>query len=150
MRIILIVLILLVVPGMAYIRLAPTTEDAWHQRSDPGPAGDYPGTGSFRAVRVVEDPEAALTRLNQIALATPRTTRFAGRVEDRMITYETRSQIMGFPDYTTIYIAQGEGETDLLVLHGRLRFGQADMGVNEARIRDWLDQLGLTDAGASS
>ncbi len=150
MRIILILVVLAVVAGMAYIRLAPTTEEAWHQRGDPGASGDYPRTGGFEAVRVVEDPEAMLTRLDEIALATPRTTRFAGSVEEGMITYETRSQIMGFPDYTTVYTAQGEGDEDLLVVNGRLRFGQSDMGVNEARVRDWLDQLGLTGGASPS
>jgi hypothetical protein len=44
---------------------------------------------------------AALARLDEIALATPRTTRLAGSPDEGRITWITRSALWGFPDYTT-------------------------------------------------
>ena len=53
-----------------------------------------------------------------------------------MITYVTRSRVFGFPDYTTVRQAG-----DTLEIHGRLRFGESDMGVNAARVDGWLERL---------
>lgn len=137
------VVILLVALTMAYVRLAPTDVARWHQIATVDGPGDLPEAGGFRAARQINaDPEAVLAALDRIALATPRTTRIAGAVDQGMITYQTRSLIWGFPDHTTVAV-QG----DLLVVHGRLRFGGSDMGVNRARVQDWLAQLGpLTTA----
>jgi uncharacterized protein (DUF1499 family) len=61
----------------------------------------------------------------------------AGSAGEGMITFQTRSQLWGFPDHTTVAV-QG----DLLVIYGRLRFGKSDLGVNRARIAGWLETLG--------
>ena len=60
----------------------------------------------------------------------------AGSVEQGMITYVTRSIVVGFPDYTTV-LQNG----DQLVIYARLRFGRSDFGVNHARIKRWIDAL---------
>ena len=77
-----------------------------------------------------------LARLDAVALATPRTTRLAGSVEEGRITWVTRSAAWGFPDFTT-----AEAGADGLAVEARSRFGQSDMGVNAARLTDWLLQL---------
>ncbi|ARU00944.1 DUF1499 domain-containing protein [Yoonia vestfoldensis] len=134
-----IVLVLaLVIGAMTYVRLAPTDVARWHQLDPVTTAGDVQEPGGFKAVRqITAAQEEVLTRLDAIARATPRTRPIAGSIAERMVTYQTRSLIWGFPDHTTIAV-QG----DLLVIHARLRFGQSDMGVNRARVLDWLDQLG--------
>ena len=38
-------------------------------------------------------------------------------------------------------IARATPRTTRLTLHARLRFGRSDMGVNAARLRDWLSGL---------
>jgi len=43
---------------------------------------------------------------------------------------------MGFPDYTTITMA----DEDLLI-YARLRFGRSDFGVNGARVDRWIKAL---------
>lgn len=133
-------LVVLVAAVMVYVRMAPSDAEAWHVVPAETDAGDHATPGSFTAVRAVTgDPDALLARIDEIAMATPRTTRLAGTPEEGMITYVTRSRIMGFPDYTTVHLTGTEAPH--LAIHARLRFGQSDMGVNRARVEAWLDRL---------
>lgn len=135
----------LVVGFGVFVRLAPSDPARWHQTFEGKPPATYPAAGAFQVVREVEDPAAVLAQLDAIIMATPRTTRLAGAVEDGMITYVTRSKLWGFPDYTTVYAGPDETLPDLsgpvLKIEGRLRFGGSDLGVNRARIEGWLSQL---------
>jgi hypothetical protein len=128
---------------MAFVRLAPTQTTTWDQLPDLyvwGQDGPYDqvipmtGAASLRLSTAKGNPAALLARLDAIALATPRTTRIAQ--SDGRITWETRSALWGFPDYTT-----AEVRTDGLYIYARLRFGRSDLGVNAARLNDWLAQL---------
>ncbi|WP_341366277.1 DUF1499 domain-containing protein [Yoonia sp. BS5-3] len=120
------------------VRLSRADLDRWHQHPDIADPGDLHGEGSFHCARRIAAPEAeVLAALKENALATPRTILVAGDVADGMMTFETRSAVMGFPDYTTAAVKDG-----LLVMHGRLRFGRKDFGVNRARVTGWLDALG--------
>jgi hypothetical protein len=94
------------------------------------------GAASLRLGPEAGAPSDLLARLDAVALATPRTTRLAGSVSEGRITWVTRSAVWGFPDYTT-----AEARADGLYLQARLRFGREDMGVNAARLRDWLARL---------
>ncbi len=133
-----VVVLALMVGAITYVRLAPTDVARWHQLDQIATPGDQLAPGGFTAARTITaEPAEVLTALDAIALATPRTRAIAGSVAEGMITYQTRSLIWGFPDHTTVAV-QG----DLLVIHGRLTFGGSDMGVNRARVLDWLDQLG--------
>ncbi len=135
----------LTVAGAVYVRLAPSDPAVWHQTFYPKAPASYPAAGGFQIVRQVADPVVVLERLDRIIMATPRTTRLAGSVADGMITYVTRSKLWGFPDYTTVYAGPDDtiegGFGPLLKIHGRLRFGQSDTGVNRARITGWLAEL---------
>lgn len=126
------VLLALVVVGMGFIRLAPSDPTTWHVAPEVPQNRDLTGG----VMRVVPHAAGALAQIDAIARATPRTSVLAGSVDEGMITYITRSKIMGFPDYTTI---RQEGDT--LVIHARLRFGRSDLGVNRARIDSWLSDL---------
>lgn len=135
---ILALLVVLVLALMAYIRLAPTDQARWHQPPARVAPGDYPEDGGFRVERQITAPaDEVLAAIEQRALATPRTRLLAGSVDEGMITFVTRSLIMGFPDFTTVTV-----DGDTLVIYGRLRFGRSDMGVNRARIEGWLETLG--------
>ena len=135
---ILTILVILIVGLMAYVRLAPTDVARWHKMPDALEPGDTTEVGSFRAVRRITAPaKEGLAAIEQRALATPRTILLAGGVGEGMITFQTRSLLWGFPDHTTVAV-QG----DLLIIYGRLRFGSADLGVNKARIEEWLATLG--------
>ncbi len=134
-----------------YVRLAPSDPARWHQTFYPKPPATYPAAGGFQIVRQIDDPGTVLEQLDAIILATPRTTRLAGSVNDGLITYVTRSRLWGFPDYTTVYA--GPDDTiegtfgPLLKVDGRLRFGQSDTGVNRARIEGWMAQLDSAEDG---
>ena len=124
-----------------YVRLAPSDPGRWHASpAADGPAGEVVVVGLNRATLRL-GPEAGapadlLARLDAVALASLRTIRLAGSVEEGRITWVTRSALWGFPDFTT-----AESRDDGLYIEARSRFGQSDMGVNAARLRDWQSQL---------
>jgi hypothetical protein len=140
--------IALIIAGIAllalafYIRLVPADPDTWHEVTAAPAPGDYPSESGFLAVRAVDGSASrALTRADQVIRATPRTAWFAGSLAEGRITYVTRSALWGFPDYTTVWT---EGSAaPIIAIHGRLRFGRSDTGVNRARIEGWLGELGL-------
>jgi uncharacterized protein (DUF1499 family) len=134
-------LLVAVVAFALYVRLAPSDPERWHVAPvADGPVGEVVVAGLNRATLRL-GPEAGasaevLARLDAVALATPRTTRLAGSVAEGRITWVTRSALWGFPDYTT-----AEARSDGLFVEGRSRFGQSDLGVNAARLGDWLTKL---------
>jgi len=137
-------LVLIVVGFGLYVRLAPSDPARWHVAPAPATPADcsvQQGTGDARATCARPDaPAQLLARLDEIAMATPRTTRLAGSPDTGRITWITRSRLWGFPDYITAE-ATPAATGSTLTLHARLRFGSSDMGVNAARLRDWLSRL---------
>lgn len=124
--------VLAVVLLAVVMRLVASDPARWHAL----PADLSPGDGAAQAVRVVDGGTERLAQLAAIAETTPRTTRLAGSVEEGMITYVTRSAFFGFPDYTTMGLRDGQ-----VVIFARARFGKSDLGVNAARLADWLSQV---------
>lgn len=143
-----VVAVALAVAGVAlavWVRLAPVDPGRWHvdpsAAAPPGPTGWLVAEGGdARPPRLGRSAAALLADLDRIARATPRTRVIAGSVEDGRITYETRSRLWGFPDYTTVTAVAGE-DGAAPVLLGRARFGASDLGVNRARIEGWLAAL---------
>ncbi|WIY24971.1 DUF1499 domain-containing protein [Parasedimentitalea psychrophila] len=123
-----------VVVVLGLIRLAPVDPIDWNIQPDFSEDKTFRG-GVFR---VVQTGPGGLARFDRVASAAPRTKLLAGSVEDGLATYVTRTKFMGFPDYTT---ARQDG--DFLKVYARLRFGRSDLGVNGARIGDWLRQMGI-------
>lgn len=129
---------------MAFVRLAPSDPGRWHTLPDVAQWEDAPWgqvmplTGAARLRLPLDQgtPADLLARLDAVALATPRTQRLAGSVAEGRITWVTRSALWGFPDYTTAQMMP-----DGLYVDARLRFGREDMGVNAARLQDWLASL---------
>lgn len=131
---------------VAYVRIAAVDPASWHvdlndlaaELADL-PAGEIRTGRKSAAVRIegtAEEAAAILADLDVIALASGRTRRIAGSLTEGHVTWESRSLIWGFPDYTTARIVEGG-----LVILARSRFGQGDWGVNAARLRDWLSRL---------
>lgn len=131
-----------VVGGLAWIRLAPSDPARWHVDMA-APGFTPPGNAHVFCLRpggryaTAADPKALLAELDGIALATPRTERLAGSADAGRITWVTRSAVMGYPDYTTAQVMPGPG----LCVMGRQRFGSEDLGVNAARIGGWMQEL---------
>ncbi len=138
-------LLALIIVGFGlYVRLAPSDPAHWHVAPAPATPSDctvQQATGDARATCLrPENPAQLLAQLDEIAMATPRTSRLAGSPETGRITWITRSRLWGFPDYTTAEAAP-DGPDTRLTIHARLRFGSSDLGVNAARLRDWLSRL---------
>ncbi len=126
------ILILLVVAGLAWIRLAPSDPSVWNV--DPQVTADQDLASGVR--RRIAGSEETFEALHRIILETPRTEVLAGSPGEGRVTYVSRSKWMGFPDYTTVQFVE-----DHLELYARQRFGQSDMGVNKARVDGWLATL---------
>ena len=130
----------------AWVRLSPVDPARWNvdvAADTPTlcAAGIEMASASARAACLSPDtPAALLARLDAAATASPRTRRIAGTPEDGRITWETRSLLMGYPDYTTAQATQTDTGTRLDIL-ARSRFGAGDWGVNGARLADWLNGL---------
>jgi len=135
--------ILLLVLGLVlgfelWVRLAPVDVERWHVPPD---KAKWPREGGYRLdIEAAVSPEKALSAWDDIVMKSPRTRRLAGSPSERMITYETRPRVWGFPDYTTV-AAEAAGNGARLAILGRLRFGRGDFGVNRARIKRWVGQL---------
>lgn len=118
--------------GAAYVRLAPSDVATWHVPIDGAENADMTGG----ALRVVPAEPDTFAKADAYMTGLPRTQVLAGSVAEGRITYITRSQVMGFPDYTTIEVADG-----VLKAYARLRFGGSDMGVNGKRLEGLLAAL---------
>lgn len=125
--------VLVLIGLLASVRLAPTDVSRWHVPVTINADKDLTGG----AVRVIPDVgRDALKELRDIALSTERTELIAGSVEEGMMTFRTRSKLIGFPDFTTLQLSE-----DGIRMFARLRFGKSDMGVNAARLERWIDKL---------
>jgi hypothetical protein len=136
---------------LAWVRLAPVDVALWHvalptdTRVLEGSCADGVTQitemgGGQSSCSVGGPPQSVLARLDAIAMATPRTRRIAGSPEEGRITWESRSTLMGYPDYITAQATVQDTGTRLDII-SRQRFGRADFGVNVARLKDWLSRL---------
>jgi uncharacterized protein (DUF1499 family) len=130
---------------MALVRLAPTEAQHWHEATGPyvwtqaapwDQVVAQTGGAVARLSQARGAPRDVLARLDAIAAATPRTQRIAGSVDEGRITWQTRSALWGFPDFTT-----AEVRDNGVYLYARLRFGSEDMGVNAKRLKAWIAAL---------
>lgn len=126
-------LVLLAVLGFGlWVRMAPSDPARWHVSAGDSGNRDFAGA----VIRTIPAGPGDMTRLDRIIRDTARTTLLAGSPEEGMVTYITRSRLWGFPDYTTVEAGAGS-----IVIHGRLRFGSSDLGVNRARVEGWIAAL---------
>lgn len=71
----------------------------------------------------------------------PRVRELHRNADGTQIDYVQRSAFWRFPDIITIrFIAVGERKTTLAI-YSRSVYGAGDLGVNKARIRDWIGKL---------
>ena len=138
-------ILLVGVVALAYVRLAPTEPERWHKQAYPSGMGERLGKKSYVWREAVEgDGAAQLQAMVDVVARTPRTTVVAGSVDARQITFVSRSQVFGFPDYTTIGVYEGRVEDGVQVyfeIYARARFGGSDLGVNAKRVRGWLSAI---------
>lgn len=129
-----------------FVRLAPSSVARWHV--DPANPDLHPHQGAFllrhdgdmQSPVYPETADALLMRAHRVIRDSPRTRVLAGGLQNGHITYVTRSKLWGFPDYSSIKAQSVEGGA-ALVIYARLRFGKSDLGVNRARVQNWLADL---------
>ncbi len=70
------------------------------------------------------------------------TVKIAGSVEENWITYVQRTPRLKIPDYISVKFIPLElpGKVTIAVF-SRSRYGNGDMGVNEARVKIWMSSL---------
>jgi uncharacterized protein (DUF1499 family) len=144
---------------LLYVRLAPLDAATWHQDPVTAPTPDTPN--SFRVLApgssagpeemvspVYPVPPAALmAAFDRMAMAQPNTRRLAGTPDgDGYVTYIQRTPTVGYPDYISVRVVPAGDGGSALVIFSRSRFGQSDLGVNKARITEWLAKLDVPPA----
>ncbi|MDB2548106.1 DUF1499 domain-containing protein [Paracoccaceae bacterium] len=65
----------------------------------------------------------------------------AGQPEDGFVTYIYRSRLMGFPDALSLTLDPTDEGGTRVQIFSRSRFGYGDLGVNAARVADWVGAL---------
>lgn len=127
------------VAGAIWVRLAPLPADQYHRVPSVVQAvGDWPEGSAFEAVRQLPDPKARLQELDRIIRAAARTVPLEGTPDEGLLTYVSRSALLGLPAISTLWI-----EGDRIHLRGASVFGEPDFGANRARIESWLARAGL-------
>jgi hypothetical protein len=140
------------IAAAVWIRVAPDDPARWHVdplgvvasgqsnawRVSPEGMGSPPDAVSAEWALPATELAAAFDR---VALSAPRTLRLAGSPEELWTTYVQRSRLWGFPDYICVRaIDLGDGMS-ALAIYSRSRYGASDLGVNRARVEDWLARL---------
>jgi len=66
-----------------------------------------------------------------------------GAADDQVMQYDfvQRSALMRYPDSITVRFIPLEKERSTLAIYSRSHYGYSDFGINEARIRAWLEKL---------
>ncbi|SEQ25139.1 Uncharacterized conserved protein, DUF1499 family [Loktanella sp. DSM 29012] len=138
---IVVVIFVAVLAFAAYVRLSPTDVARFHVAPAATEPTDMTGENSFTAARFITTaPQGMLQAFVTLSETRDDTTLVAGSVAENLLTFETRSRLMGYPDYTTVTVT--DDAEPLLVIHAQSRFGKSDMGVNQARVREWLNLMG--------
>jgi len=147
------VLLLLVAGALLFVRFVSHDPAQWHV--DPltaptpatpnswrvAPPGQSPGAAGTQSPVYRATPAELMAAFDRIATAQPETERLAGTPEVGFITYVQRTPLVKYPDYISVKAVDlGEGMSALAIL-SRSRFGRSDMGVNKARITEWLKGL---------
>ena len=154
LKYVVLILVVVLLLGAALVRLRPLQPSAYHsneigQLLSKGAEGAFSAGdgGDIPALLVAAPLDVVAARVSDIIQNTPRTTVLAGDLTvagepdtRRSASFVTRSSLWGFPDVTTVQLDQ-TGDGVRVSMHGRLVYGKLDFGVNEARVRSWLDQI---------
>ena len=145
-------LVVLVAAILLYIRLAPMDPAQWHTDPHKAAKSAKPNDYLVRAFGQTPDgdrvaglynlPFTTLCfHLQATALQEPRTTVLAGSCDLGFITLVQRSRLMGYPDAISIMADRVGEDMSTVAIYSRSRFGEADFGVNKARVDRWLASI---------
>ncbi len=137
---------------LIWVRFAPSDVATWHVDPmqvarppvPPREGGWLVRTGTANAPPPVfdTDPATLLSIFDDIVLGEPNTTVLAESPSDGLITYVSRTPLIGCPDYISVKAVPEAGGAALMIW-GRNRFGTGDMGTNRDRIEYWMKELSL-------
>lgn len=137
-----------------YIRSVTHDPAVWHV--DPRFAEPSETPNDFRVIRpdLTEfrvDMEAPTYAVNAATLSAafdqfvreqPRVETVAGSTAAGWVTYVQRTETLAFPDYISVqFYDLGDTGTSTIAIYSRSRFGYSDMGVNEARVKRWIQSI---------
>lgn len=85
--------------------------------------------------------EQLCDRWREMVSRQPRVSELSADPVREQYEYEQLSALVGYPDTITVrFLPAGEGRSTLAI-YSRSHYGRSDLGVNEKRIRAWLDLL---------
>jgi uncharacterized protein (DUF1499 family) len=73
----------------------------------------------------------------------PRTELVASTADGLRMVFVQRSLLFRFPDTVNIEVLPAAGGKSLLAIYSRSNYGYGDLGVNLARVQDWLAKIGV-------
>lgn len=99
-------------------------------------------TASDRAAPILDMPPADLLRLwEEVITASPR-TRMLEVDDDRLTIHaEQRTRLMRFVDTVVVRVVPLDEGQSSFAAYSRSELGYNDMGVNRARLEDWIAQV---------
>ncbi|MGI9395321.1 MAG: hypothetical protein ACR2OY_11795, partial [Boseongicola sp.] len=117
--------------------------DRWHM--DPADA-DEPGRKGWRMIgreapRFPGDPTSVLSVLTEIAFEEPNVRLLDGDIDEGMVTYAARSNILGTKDYITVKAVAEGPKTKLGIISRSGALTGTDLGRNRERLDRWLAEL---------
>lgn len=136
--------------ALLYVRHASVEADRYHKDpnevSRPKLPNNYlvsNATGAQRpAMSVDRSPADLLQAADDWAMSQPNTSRLAGDVDQGMITYLMRTEIIKYPDILTVRVDALENKS-VLSIYAKSIYGRYDWGVSKARVSALLTALGL-------
>lgn len=147
----LVTLVSLAILGWLWVNFMPVGKERWDidpstvsRSSSPNdflvaPAGTTKANANETSPVFEMTPEVLLDRFAGVVLAEPK-TRELSEPGSAIRTFVQRTPLVGFPDYVTAKaVPNGEGAS--LIIYSRSQYGHSDLGVNEQRIRSWMDKL---------
>jgi uncharacterized protein (DUF1499 family) len=74
----------------------------------------------------------------KFALAAPRTEIVHDDAALNQMDFVQRSELMQYPDWITVKFINLDDGTSTLAIYSRSVYGESDLGINQARIEEWL------------
>lgn len=135
------------------IQTAPHDPEVWHKDPLTEPSSETPN--SYRVApagtdveRVdeeshiyAESAEVIAEALDTYILRQPQTVRVAGYPQEQYLTYAQRTKTLKLPDYISIKVIPLGENRSTIAIYSRSRYGYGDLGVNKARVTQWLESL---------
>ncbi len=82
-------------------------------------------------------------KVSATLLAEPRTELMMRDADGHRFVFVQRSRLFRFPDTVNVAIMPVDDRHATLAIYSRSNYGYGDLGVNRARVEDWLGKLGV-------